>query len=112
MSQTDIASSLASSFALIYSSDRYDPAFRWIKENAERLYLNFTSHGEEPYNSAFTMTELLTSLKQSHNTSLHLDSTHNKMLSYLSPGAKACCSLHVQLYMEKTCFPSLGEKQL
>jgi hypothetical protein len=43
------------------ASDRHGRACRRIKQNAEGLRLNSTSHDKEPHNAAFTVSELLTS---------------------------------------------------
>lgn len=87
-SQTYVTSALMSSFISVCSPDRYNPAFRWIKDNVRRPPLNFASCGEEPYNAAFTLSELLI-LDQPHNTSQCLNDINNKMLSLTSCQLKA-----------------------
>jgi hypothetical protein len=72
-----------------------DPVFRQIKENAERLHLNFLSCSKESCNAAFTVTDPGTV----HNTSLVSCGIHNEMLSDLSPAAKGS-PLHLHLCLE------------
>ena len=63
-----IANTLAQKFADNSSTTNHSLHFQKYKEKAEKTKLNLTSDNTEDYNQPFSLTELKTSLCQSHDT--------------------------------------------
>jgi hypothetical protein len=104
-SQCDVANALAASFASASSSDRYDPTFLSIEDNAETSPLHFNSQNLERYDAPFSMDQLL-SIGRSRNTSPGPDAIHNQMLSHISPSAKEFLLSLFNTIWDEHCFPS------
>jgi len=78
-----IANTLAQNFASNSSSAHYTPEFQNYKQAAETGIIDFTSNNDEAYNSPFTMTELISTIQQSHDSAVGPDMLHYQMLKHL-----------------------------
>ncbi|GFR27935.1 RNA-directed DNA polymerase from mobile element jockey [Trichonephila clavata] len=65
---SEIANTLAETFAKTSSCDNYTPAFQALKRREERVKLNFSSSNEEGYNSPLTLLELRVALHRLEKT--------------------------------------------
>ena len=63
-SKTDIANTLAETFAKKSSSNNYSSKFRQYQNIKEKVKLNFKSNNTEQYNKDFSLKELQKSLKK------------------------------------------------
>ena len=79
----DIADTLAETFSIKSSAENYSTKFQTFKTRAEKTKLNFTSKNEEHYNKLFTLKELQSALKKSHDTSPGQDQIHYQFLKHL-----------------------------
>ncbi len=79
----DIASKLAASFSKISSSTNSTLAFHHVKDQQEKIILNFDSAKLEDYNTPFTLNELSASLQKSHGTPCGADLIHYQLLKHL-----------------------------
>ena len=79
----DIAEELAKTFEKNSSTQNYSEEFQRKKEQKEGQRLNFKSNNLEDYNQPFTLDELLTALKKSHDTATGPDQVHYQLLKHL-----------------------------
>ena len=63
-----IADTIAQTISRNSSSQNYTETFQRVKARKERQPLNFNSNNDEEYNKLFTIEDLKTALKKSHNT--------------------------------------------
>ena len=82
-SKTDIADTLADTFAEKSSSSNYSAAFQKFQSTKEKTKLNFMSNNNEHYNKDFTMKELVKAFKKFHGTAVGCDDIHYQFLKHL-----------------------------
>lgn len=81
--EKDIAEQLAKAFERNSTGSDSIPAFQIIRSREERKEINFHLNNTDPYNQEFNLEELVTSLKQSHDTATGPDDIHYQMLKHL-----------------------------
>ena len=79
----DIANTLAATIAHNSSSNHCTPVFQRYRAQAEKRSLRFGSNNNESYNKLFSLSELQTALKKSHDTAPGPDNVHYQMLKHL-----------------------------
>ena len=82
-SKKDIANTLGESFSKNSSSENYTDEFQRVKNNKEKVKLNFSSGNAEDYNKPFSIRELKHSLERAHDTSAGPDNIHYQLLKHL-----------------------------
>jgi hypothetical protein len=100
-SQADTADTVAFSFSTVWSSDKYYPESKAIKNSADTFPLNFSPHAPDAYNAIFTTEEHLAALDGCRVTSPDPDGIHNEMLSHLPlAGKKFFLSVYNRVWTE------------
>ena len=82
-SKFDIAETLGETFLNNSCSRNYSEKFQKVKEEQEKVKLNFKSANNEEYNSLFNFDELLEAINQSHDSATGPDEIHYQMLKHL-----------------------------
>ena len=82
-SPKDIAETLAATFAQKSSSQNYSDEFQKFKTTEEKTKLNFNSPNSEYYNKLFSIKELNSALKKSHDSAPGSDKIHYQFLKHL-----------------------------
>ena len=100
-SKTDIANTLAETFAKKSSSNNYSSKFLQYQNIKEKLKLNFKSNNTEQYNKDFSLKELQKSLKKCHDTAVGSDYIHYQFLKHL-PLRSLDCLLGIFNHVWKT----------
>ncbi|GFR01976.1 uncharacterized protein TNCT_190591 [Trichonephila clavata] len=103
---SEIANTLAETFAKTSSCDNYTPTFQALKRREERVKLNFSSSNEEGYNSPLTLLELRVALHRSGNTAAGPDGLHYIMLRHLSESSILSLLLLFNRIWETQVFPT------
>lgn len=80
----DITNAIANSLSTISNANNYPDSFLKYKRTAESQPLNFATGSDLPYNSPFTINELIYHLKKATNTSPGPDHITYDMLKHLS----------------------------
>ena len=78
-----IANKLAETIAEKSSSNNYSTKFQHLKEQKEKINLNFSSKNEEDYNKPFSIEELKSSLAKANDSAAGPDSIYYKFLNHL-----------------------------
>ena len=81
-SKFDIAETLGETFLNNSCSRNYSEKFQKVKEEQEKVKLNFKSANNEEYNSLFNFDELLEAINQSHDSATGPDEIHYQMLKH------------------------------
>ena len=81
--KTDIAETLATSFAAKSSPDHYQEKFRKIRDKEKENTLDFESDNEEKYNVDFSKRELVKSIAQATDSATGPDEIHYQFLKHL-----------------------------
>ncbi|GFX75685.1 putative RNA-directed DNA polymerase from transposon X-element [Trichonephila clavipes] len=76
----DVANLIGQTFASVFSSDSYSPAFQATKNHLDRTRINFRCRQPLPYNCDFDMWELKRALSSAHNTSSGPDGISYELL--------------------------------
>ena len=100
-SKTEIANTLAETFAEKSSPTNYSPKFRKFQNSKENVKLNFKSDNTEQYNKDFTLKELKKALQKCHNTAVGNDDIHYQFLKHL-PIRSLDCLLRIFNQVWKT----------
>ena len=101
----DIANALGENFKKNSSSSNYSEKFQNIKNEKEKINLNFTSDNEEKYNFPFTYNELEESLQQTSDTAAGPDEIHYQILKHLpSTSLKTLLNIYNHIWSNRT-FP-------
>ena len=79
----DIAETLGETFLNNSSSRNYSEKFQKVKNEQEKIKLNFKSTNTEEYNNLFNFDELLEAINQSHDSATGPDEIHYQMLKHL-----------------------------
>ena len=82
-SKFDIAETLGETFLNNSCSRNYSEKFQKVKEEQEKVKLNFKSANNKEYNSLFNFDELLEAINQSHDSATGPDEIHYQMLKHL-----------------------------
>ena len=82
-SKFDIAETLGETFLNNSSSRNYSEKFQKVKNEQEKIKLNFKSTNTEEYNNLFNFDELLEAINQSHDSATGPDEIHYQMLKHL-----------------------------
>ena len=83
-SKFNIAETLGETFLNNSCSKNYSEKFQKVKEEQEKVKLNFKSANTEKYNSLFNFDELLDAINQSHDSATGPDKIHYQfMLKHL-----------------------------
>ena len=82
-SKFDIAETLGETFLNNSCSRNYSEKFQKVKEEQEKVKLNFKTSNNEEYNSLFNFDELLEAINQSHDSATGPDEIHYQMLKHL-----------------------------
>ena len=83
INKTDIAETLATSFAAKSSSDHYQENFRRIRDKEKEKSLDFESDNDEKYNVNFSKRELIKSIPQATDSATGPDEIHYQFLKHL-----------------------------
>lgn len=102
----DIADILASTIAKNSSTANYTSKFQRNKIKKERKQLNFISKNLEEYNKAFSLEELVTSIKKSHDTTPGPDQIHYQILKHLPLSTCSVLLEILNLVWENGNFPT------
>ena len=81
--KTDIAETLATSFAAKSSPDHYQEKFRKIRDKEKENTLDFESDNDEKYNVDFSKRELIKSIAQATDSATGPDEIHYQFLKHL-----------------------------
>ena len=81
--KTDIAETLATSFAAKSSPDHYQEKFRKIRDKEKENTLDFESDNDEKYNVNFSKRELIKSIAQATDSATGPDEIHYQFLKHL-----------------------------
>ena len=81
--KTDIAETLATSFAAKSSPDHYQEKFRKIRDKEKENTLDFESDNDEKYNVNFSKRELIKSITQATDSATGPDEIHYQFLKHL-----------------------------
>ena len=81
--KTDIAETLATSFAAKSSPDHYQEKFRKIRDKEKENTLDFESDNDEKYNVNFSKRELIKSIAQTTDSATGPDEIHYQFLKHL-----------------------------
>lgn len=87
-SEQEITEALAETFEKNSSQANCLPDFQQIREVQEKQHLSFHSHNQESYNLPFTIEELTTAIKNSHDTAAGPDNIHYQFLKHLTHNAQ------------------------
>ena len=79
----DIAEILGETFLNNSSSRNYSEKFQKVKNEQEKIKLNFKLTNTEEYNNLFNFDELLEAINQSHDSATGPDEIHYQMLKHL-----------------------------
>ena len=82
-SKFDIAETLGETFLNNSSSRNYSEKFQKVKNEQEKIKLNFKSTNTEEYNNLFNFDELLEAINQSNDSATGPDEIHYQMLKHL-----------------------------
>ena len=77
------ADTFGETFANNSSPQTYTETFRKVKNEQEKIKLNFKSTNSEDYNKLFNLDELLEAINQSHDSATGPDEIHYQMLKHL-----------------------------
>ena len=80
--KTDIAETLATSFAAKSSPDHYQEKFRKIRDKEKENTLDFESDNDEKYNVNFSKRELIKSIAQATDSATGPDEIHYQFLLF------------------------------
>ena len=81
--KTDIAETLATSFAVKSSPYHYREKFRRIRDKEKESTLDFEADNDEKYNVDFTKRELIKSIAQATDSATGPDEIHYQFLKHL-----------------------------
>ena len=81
--KTDVAETMATSFAAKSSPDHYQEKFRRIRDREKENTLDFESDNDEKYNVDFSKRELLKSIAQATDSATGPDRIHYQFLKHL-----------------------------
>ena len=108
--QSKIANHLAEGFSLKSSSENYNPEFKKIKDQQEKIKLNFSSNNSEIYNRYFKLRDLKRAIKKSKNTAPGPDNIPYEVLRHL-PEQTLLLWLDIINHMWKIgCFPKCWQE--
>ena len=81
--KSDIADTLADTFAEKFSPSNYSTSFKKFQNTPEKSKLNFKSNNNEHYNKDFTLKELRKALRKCNDTVVGCDDIHFQFLKHL-----------------------------
>jgi ribonuclease HI len=111
-SAKDISNTLAENFSKKSSTDNYTSEFKKHKAQAEKTKLNFKSDNSESYNKLFSLKELKSALKKSHDTSAGPDEIHYQLLKHLpTTSLKVLLDIYNEVWQTGN-FPKLWGKAI